>query len=40
MNKTASFKVKISDDDRMSFAALSGDYNPLHTNEEYATQTG
>ena len=39
MNHKAQFEVSITNDDRLSFAKLSGDYNPLHTNEEYAATT-
>jgi len=34
-----SFKVDISEDMLDDFAKLSGDDNPLHTNEEYASST-
>ena len=34
-----SFKVDISEDMLDDFAKLSGDDNPLHTNEEYAAST-
>ena len=34
-----SFKIFISEDRMDDFAKLSGDYNPLHMNEEYASST-
>ena len=34
-----SFEVDICDEDRLSFASLSGDYNPLHVDVEYSKQT-
>ena len=36
---TASFSRTISEKDVNDFAKLSGDYNPLHTDEEYAKTT-
>ena len=35
----ASFRHTISDQDVSAFAALSGDFNPLHTDREYASTT-
>lgn len=35
----ASFERTISDDDVRAFADLSGDYNPLHTDDSYARTT-
>ena len=36
---SASFSKTISEWDVYSFAGISGDFNPLHVNEEYAKQT-
>lgn len=36
---TASFERNISEDDVRTFAANSGDFNPLHVNAEYAAET-
>jgi len=40
-NRVAKFEfdVTITNDDRLKFAELSGDWNPLHTNAEYAQST-
>lgn len=37
--KEAQFSVEITADSAQQFAALSGDWNPLHTNPEYASGT-
>jgi 3-hydroxybutyryl-CoA dehydratase len=37
--KDAQFSVEITADSAQQFAALSGDWNPLHTNSEYASET-
>ena len=39
MGDTASFSRTITEADVNEFAKLSGDYNPLHTDEEYAKTT-
>ena len=39
INQTAEYKKKIFDDDIHSFAKVSGDDNPVHTNEEFAKKT-
>lgn len=36
---TASFSKTISEADIYLFAGISGDFNPMHVNEEYARQT-
>lgn len=36
---TASFEKQITQDDIVSYAAVSGDANPLHTDAEYAAKT-
>jgi 3-hydroxybutyryl-CoA dehydratase len=36
---TAFFTVTVTENDLKKFAELSGDYNPLHTDEEYAKKT-
>ena len=36
---TASFSKTISQTDLSLYAAISGDFNPMHMNEEYAKQT-
>jgi 3-hydroxybutyryl-CoA dehydratase len=33
------FEVVITNNDRLAFAELSGDWNPLHTDDKYATST-
>ena len=38
--ETASFEREITVEDLASFAALSGDRNPLHTDESYAAAAG
>jgi acyl dehydratase len=35
----ATFEVTVQREDALAFATLSGDWNPLHTNEEYAAGT-
>lgn len=35
----ASFERVVTDDDLIRFADISGDYNPLHLNENYAAKT-
>lgn len=39
MIKKAFFKVMITDEDRIEFAKKSGDYNPLHVDDVYASNT-
>ena len=39
MNARAAFQVTVSPEDAIAFAKLSGDWNPLHTNEEHAART-
>ncbi|HNA80368.1 MAG TPA: MaoC/PaaZ C-terminal domain-containing protein, partial [Turneriella sp.] len=36
---TASFSKTITETDVYLFAGISGDFNPLHVNEEYAKQS-
>ncbi|MBT4146836.1 MAG: enoyl-CoA hydratase, partial [Gammaproteobacteria bacterium] len=35
MHPSVIFKVQVTEEDRLAFAALSGDYNPLHVDSEY-----
>ena len=37
--KTASFEIDLTQDDIKKFADLSGDWNPLHTDADYASST-
>lgn len=37
--KTAEFEVEVTKDDAKRFAELSGDWNPLHTDSDYAKKT-
>ena len=39
IGETASFRKTISESDIYLFAGVSGDFNPLHVDEEYAKQT-
>lgn len=39
IGETASFSKTITETDVYLFAGISGDFNPLHVNEEYARQT-
>lgn len=39
LKKRHEFEVVITDDDRLAFAELSGDWNPLHTDNKYAAST-
>ncbi len=39
IGQTASFERIITEEDLIKFSELSGDYNPLHLNEKYASQT-
>ena len=39
VGETASFERTVSESDFDAFAELSGDYNPLHMDERYATET-
>lgn len=39
VGEVASFEIVVSDDDVQTFASLSGDYNPLHTDDAYAKNT-
>ena len=36
---SASFTKKISENDVLQFAAITEDYNPIHTDEKYASRT-
>lgn len=36
----ASFNVKVMQEDQEAFCKITGDYNPLHCNEEYAKTKG
>ena len=38
-NNTASFDVKVEEEDVLAFAKLSGDYNKLHVDADYASKT-
>lgn len=38
-SSSASFNVRVSAEDAISFATLSGDWNPLHTSAEHAART-
>ena len=40
LNKTESFSVLVTEEMLTGFRDFSGDYNPLHNNEEYAIQKG
>jgi 3-hydroxybutyryl-CoA dehydratase len=37
--KSAEFRIDVTAQSALDFAALSGDWNPLHTNAEYAAET-
>jgi len=39
INDETKFNVKITEEMINNFAALSGDYNPIHTNQDYASNT-
>lgn len=39
LKKRARFSVDVTDEDRLKFANLSGDFNPLHTDSTYANGT-
>ncbi|MFX0085587.1 MAG: MaoC family dehydratase [Candidatus Hodarchaeota archaeon] len=39
VGQTAEYERTITDDDIEKFAEVSGDYNPVHMDEEYAKQT-
>lgn len=39
LGESASFRKTISESDIYLFAGISGDFNPLHVDEEYAKQT-
>jgi acyl dehydratase len=39
MDTNSQFSVNVTDHDRISFADLSGDYNPLHVDANYAKNT-
>ena len=39
MIKHARFTVKVTDKDRSEFANLSGDFNPLHIDDDYVKST-
>ena len=40
MTKNARFTVEVTDKDRFEFANLSGDFNPLHIDDDYVESTG
>jgi NAD(P)-dependent dehydrogenase (short-subunit alcohol dehydrogenase family) len=39
MSKVARFIVTVTDEDRVQFASLSGDFNPMHVDAKYAENT-
>ena len=39
MSKVARFSVTVTDQDRVQFASLSGDFNPMHVDAKYAKNT-
>jgi len=39
MNKIAKFTSEISNNDRLKYAEISGDYNPMHVDDAYASKT-
>ena len=39
INDSASFEVVVTNNDIQTFAELTGDFNPLHIDEEYAKNT-